>query len=331
VTLQRERILNGPLLSGSLYPKKQATVRAELTGSVEEVNAELGQPVKKGEVLARMSAQAQRAAVESAQSTVSAAEQDTQDTNRQLERAESLFKEGALTPRDHELAKNAALSAQARLADARARLAAMQEQLKITTVRAPLDGVVSQRSVHAGDVVTPSTALFTVIDPSSMRLEGSVPSDALPALATGKAVEFRVRGYPNQTFSGAIERIAPAADPVTRQITLLVSIPNPGGKLLAGLFAEGRVTSESREALVAPASAVETSGSSASVLCVRNGRVEKLPVTVGLRDELSERMELTGDVREGDVLITGAARSIPPGTLVQLARTQAPANAVQMQ
>jgi RND family efflux transporter MFP subunit len=323
VALQRERILNGPLLSGSLYPKIQATVRAELSGSVEEVSADLGQPVKKGEVLARMADHVQRAAVQSTQSLVSSAEQEAQDAARQVERAETLFTAGAMTARDQEQVKNVATAAQARLADARARLAAAQEQLKITTVRAPLDGVVSQRAVHAGDVVTPSTPLFTIIDPSSMRLEASVPSDALPALAPGKAVEFRVRGYPQQTFTGTIDRIAPAADPVTRQLTLLVSIPNPGGKLIAGLFAEGRVTSESREALVAPAMAVDASGSGASVLCIRNGRVEKIPVTVGLRDELTERMEVIGDVREGDILITGAARSIPPGTLVQLERTQA--------
>jgi multidrug efflux pump subunit AcrA (membrane-fusion protein) len=75
--------------------------------------------------------------------------------------------------------------------------------------------------------------LFTVVDPRSMRLEGSVPAADLGALRIGAPVRFTVSGYPGRTFDGTIQRINPAADPVTRQVPVVVSIPNDGGVLVA--------------------------------------------------------------------------------------------------
>ena len=85
--------------------------------------------------------------------------------------------------------------------------------------------------------------MFRIIDPSSMRLEASVPSEDLSILRVGANVDFTVRGY-DRSFTGRIERIAPQADPTTRQVPIYVAIPNPGGRLVAGLFAEGRVVSQ---------------------------------------------------------------------------------------
>ena len=89
-----------------------------------------------------------------------------------------------------------------------------------------------------------------------MRLEASVPSDQLSAITIGATVNFQVRGYPGQTFAGRIERISPMADPVTRQVPIFVTIPNTQGRLVAGLFAEGRVVQEVKQALVVPLTAV---------------------------------------------------------------------------
>ena len=107
-------------------------------------------------------------------------------------------------------------------------------------------GVVSKRAVNAGDVATMGTELYTIIDPSSMRLEAAVPSEQIGAVRVGAPVSFEVRGYPDQTFEGRVERISPAADAATRQVPIFVQIPNASGRLVAGLFAEGRVTREER-------------------------------------------------------------------------------------
>jgi len=173
--------------------------------------------------------------------------------------------------------------------------------------------------VNAGDVVSPGTELYEIIEPATMRLDASVAPDDLSVIAPGKPVDFEVRGYPGQKFAGKIARVAPAADPVTRQIQVLVDIPNPGGKLVAGLYAEGRVAVEKREALTAPLSAIDASGDQPSVLRVKNGIVERIVVAVGLRDERAEIVEITNGLAVGDVLLLArATKNVAPGAKVQL-------------
>ena len=150
-----------------------------------------------------------------------------------------------------------------------------------------------------------------------MQLEASVPSEDLAALKVGAVVDFNVRGY-EQTFHGKIERIAPQADPTTRQVRIYVTIPNVGGRLVAGLFAEGRVVNQAATGLILPQSALNLDANEAWVLRVADGKTERVPVTVGLTDPRTERVLLTSGVSDSDTLLQGSSRSIPPGTPVQL-------------
>ena len=316
VTVTASEIRTGPLLSGELRAAREATVRAKMAGSVLEVRVEEGQPVQRGAVIARIEARPLQDALLSSQSAVRSAEQSLAVAEREADRTASLVKGGALAERDLELARTAVAGSQAQLADARARLASVRQLLDDAVVTAPINGVVSGRPVNAGDVVSPGTPLVTIIDPSSMRLEASVQSESLASLTPGAPVEFEVRGYPGQTFDAHIERIAPSADPVTRQVTIFVDVPNTRGQLVAGLFAEGRVTSESRRALMVPSTAVDTGGQNPWVLRLKDGKAERVPVQTGLRDDRTERVEILSGVAAGDVLLTGAARAVTPGTPV---------------
>jgi len=225
----------------------------------------------------------------------------------------------ALAERELEGARNAAIAARAQRDDAQSRLASAKKAMDDTVVRSPLDGIVARRHVSAGDVVSPGRELYTIIDPSSMRLEASVASEQIAQIRVGAPVAFEIRGYPGQTFEGRIERISPMADPVTRQVPIFVGIPNAGGRLVAGLFAEGRVLREVKRALVVPATAVNEPRSGAPwVLRVRDGRAERVEVSLGLRDPQTERVELTWGVAEGDVLLVGAAQGMTPGTPVKV-------------
>ena len=314
--VEREELRTGPLVSGQLSAEREATVRAEVGGSLVQMTHEEGQPVKRGAVLARIAARDLSDAVASARVEVQSAEAALKLARSEASRTESLVQGGALAQRDLENAQNAVVTAQSQLAAARARLSSAQTQLGDTVVRAPLSGVISDKAANAGDVVSPGTALYTVIDPSSMRLEASVPADEIGALQPGVPVEFTVRGYAGQTFTGQIERISPAADPATRQVPIFVSIPNVSGRLIAGLFAEGRVESEVRQGLVVPATALDETLGSPVVTRVRDGRAERVDVKIGIRDRDTERVEILSGLTEGDVVLIGAARSVTPGTAV---------------
>jgi RND family efflux transporter MFP subunit len=227
-----------------------------------------------------------------------------------------------------ESATRAADAARAQLANARAQLASAEKALDATRVTAPFSGIVSERAVGAGDVVAPGTAMFTIVEPSTMRYEASVPAERLGDVRVGAPVRFHVSGYPERQFDGRITRVNPVADPSTRQVRLLVSVPNTGGQLVGGLFAEGRVSSRSIETLVVPEAAVDQRGVTPTVYRVSGGKVERVTVTMGLHDQQTERVELTSGVAVGDTLLTGAAQGVTPGSPVTIGKVQdAPAAA----
>ncbi|HEV8632358.1 MAG TPA: efflux RND transporter periplasmic adaptor subunit, partial [Thermoanaerobaculia bacterium] len=321
------RLSTGPVISGSLEAEKEATVAAEVSGPVLATAAEEGQPVAAGALLARLDDRALREALLSAQSAMRSAEQQVTVARRNAERAETLLQGGAIPERDAETARWNVTSAQATLADARSRASFASEQVKKTVVHAPFRGIVSKKSVSPGDTVQPGTALYTVVDPTRMRLVAHVPAEGIAALQVGTPVEFTVAGLPGQRFTGRVERINPLADPATRQVEIHVALPNVEGRLVGGLYAEGRVSTAAREALAVPAAAIDRSLGQPAVLRVSADRVERVPVSLGIVDEDAEKVEVRSGVTAGDIVLVGAARAITPGAkvIVQGSGAAAPA------
>jgi RND family efflux transporter MFP subunit len=311
-------LATGPMLSGALVPETSAQVRAEVAGPVLQVYAEEGQPVRKGQVLARIDDAALREAQLSARAAHRSAESSAQLARRNAERAARLSGAGAIAERELEQARLAATSAEGALADARARLVAAERQLAKATVRAPFGGVVAEQGANAGDVVQPGALLYTIVDPASMRLEASVPASDVASLEVEMPVSFTVSGYEGRTFEGRVTRINPAADPATGQVPITVAIPNRGGSLVAGLFAEGRVATVEKRALAVPASAIDERGMSPSVLKLRSARVERVPVSVGIRDDARELVEVSGAIAVGDTVLLGAAQGVAEGAVVRV-------------
>ncbi|MFI5310758.1 MAG: efflux RND transporter periplasmic adaptor subunit [Gemmatimonadales bacterium] len=309
---------SGPEISGQLVAERTASIRAEVGGAVVAVLIEPGVRVSKGTVLARVDDSAIRDAWLSAKSAVTQAQLAADIAARDEKRAERLLAAGAIAENALEVAKRNDLGGQAQLDDAKARLASAQKNLDNTVIKSPYDGIVSERQVNAGDIVGPGTPLFTVVDPSTMRLEGAVPADQLGAVRTGAPVKFAVTGYPGRSFEGRITNVYPSADPQTRQVRLFVRIPNAGNGLVAGLYATGRVASTTRQALTAPLTAVDQRGIKPAVLRLKNGKPERVEVTLGMSDEGTERVEITSGVATGDTLLVGAAQGITPGTPVKV-------------
>jgi RND family efflux transporter MFP subunit len=185
-------------------------------------------------------------------------------------------------------------------------------------VLAPYAGVVADRYVNPGDIVAPGTPLFSLVDPSTMRLEAAVPASELGMVRVGARVTFTVTGYPGRSFEGRISSVNPQADPQTRQVRLFVRIPNAGQRLVAGLFAEGRVAAEERSTLTVPATAVDQRGLTPEVVRLRNGIVERVSVTLGARDAATESVEITAGLSAGDTVLVGAALGISPGTKLRV-------------
>lgn len=316
--VQKSMITSGPAISGTLVADRTASIRAEVAGSVVAVLLDPGAPVSKGTPLVRIDDTVVRDAFLSARSGVTQASMGADIAKREQERAEKLLAAGAIAQSAVEQARRAALGAVASLDDAKARLASAQKNLDNTVVKAPYDGVVSERQVNPGDVVAPGAPLMTVVDPSTMRLEGAVPADQLGAVRVGAPVTFSVTGYPGRTFTGTISNIYPSADPGTRQVRLFARIPNAGRGLVAGLYATGRVANITHDGIVVPATAVDLRGLKPIAVRLRGGKTERVEVTLGTRDDATERVEITTGVAVGDTLLLGAAQGITPGTPLRI-------------
>jgi RND family efflux transporter MFP subunit len=316
--VQSEEIRSGPAISGTLTPLEQATVRAEVGGAVLQTMVEQGQPVSRGQPLARIDDATLRETELSARAAVTTAQNSADVAKRQVDRNQALLKAGAIAERDMELATNQYTAAQAQLANARALLANAQKQLNKTTIVAPFTGIVSERQVSAGDVVQPGGAMFTIVNPATMRLEASVPANELAEVRLGEPVDFTVNGYPSRHFTGKITNINPVADPTTRQVRIIASIPNSGNVLVGGLFADGHVASEVRTAPVVPAAAVDERGLKPFVMQIKNGMVKKTEVELGIHDAATETVEIRSGLVPGDTILLGAARGISEKTPVKV-------------
>ena len=309
---------SGPTVSGALMPEREAAVRAQVGGSVLQTYADQGQAVKAGQTLARIEAGGLQDVFLSARAGVTAASNNADIARRELARSEKLLAAGAIAERDIEQARRSAIAANAGLADARARLATAQKQVGNTVITAPISGVVSDRQVSIGDVVQPGAMLFSVVDPSSMRLEGSVPAEQLSQVRIGAPVTFTVNGYPGRSFGGKVTRVNPTADPATRQVRIVISIPNAEGRLVGGLFANGRLASQSHSGMIVPISAVDSRSNVPAVFRIKAGKVERVAVQLGLRDDGAEKIEIASGVQVGDTLLIGAAQGITAGTIVKV-------------
>lgn len=326
VTLGRENIViaeqrelkNGPAISGALSPTREATVRAEVSGTVLRNLLQRGQHADSGVLVIRIDDAGIRDAYASAKSNLATAQSSLELAKRNADRSAALANAGAIADRDLESSRLAVENAQAVVAEAQSRVAAAEKQLAKTEVRAPFTGILSETMAKEGDVVLPGNPLFTLIDPASMQLEASVPVSALTKLRVGMPVEFGVSGYEGRNFKGRIDRINPTADPATRQVRIYVTIPNLGGVLVAGLYADGRVAIETKEALAAPFTAIDTRGTGPAVMRLRGSKVERVPVEPGLRDEAAEWVEIQGNVAAGDTLLLGTAQGLTEGTIARV-------------
>jgi RND family efflux transporter MFP subunit len=325
LTIESNALASGPVITGSIQPERRADLRAEVGAVVLQVLKENGEAVKKGDVLVRLDETSIRDSLTSAEEASRAAQQSLAQAERMHERNTTLRASGMVSTQaleDAEIRRNNALSD---LSAARSRLVAARQQLSRTTVRAPFDGIVSERKVSNGDTAQVGKELIKVIDPSSMRFEGLVSADKIGEVKVGQPVLFRVNGYPGQNFSGKIKRVDPAANAVTRQVEVLVEFAEAAQPRVAGLYAEGRVESKTTTSLMVPPSALVQAGDNNYVWRVKGGAVAKVPLTLGARDERSGRWQVLSGLAAGDTIVRVPGSGFKEGQKVVFAAPKAAA------
>jgi membrane fusion protein, multidrug efflux system len=280
---------------------------------------ENGDPVLRGDVLVRLDPTAIRDSLMAAEASARAATQAFEQSERQYQRMVKMREMGMLAAQQFEDVEIQRNSAQSENEAARTRVVSARQQLARTQVRAPFDGVVSDRKVSAGDTAAIGKELMKVIDPTSMRFEGRVSADNVGQLARGQRVHFRVHGFADTDFSGTVTRVNPAANATTRQVEVLVSFDDPRqAPGVAGLYVEGRVETGSAQTLTIAAASIVRDGDTAFAWRVKDGVLQKVKLDLGARDARTGQYAVRSGLAEGDSVLRYPGSTLRDGQAAQL-------------
>ena len=318
----------GPVITGSIQPERRADLRAEVSAVVLQVAKDNGEAVRKGDLLVRLDDTAIRDSLASAEEAARASGQSFEQAERQFQRLRTLQLQGMSSMQameDSEIRRN---NAQSDLVAARSRVVAARQQMQRTAVRAPFDGVVSDRKVSAGDTAAIGKELLKVIDPASMRFEGLVSADRMHEIRTGQAVAFRVNGFGATDFTGTVKRVDAAANAATRQVEVLVALPPGQAPRIAGLYAEGQIASGVQRALMLPEASLVKEGDAAFVWRVAGNKVNKIKVQLGERDMRRGEYVVLAGLAEGEQILRNPGSTLVDGQKAERAapKVAAPAS-----
>ena len=312
------QLASGPVVSGSLQPERRADLRAEVAAVVLQVLKDNGEAVRAGELLVRLDDTAIRDSLGSAEEAMRAAQQAFDQSERQVQRLKTLQAQGMTSQQALEDAEVRRNNSQSDLVAAKARVVSARQQLQRTEVRAPFEGVVSERKASVGDTVQVGRELLKVIDPRSMRFEGLVSADRLQDLKLGQPASFRINGFSDRVFTGKVQRIDSAVNATTRQVAVVVVFDDPASApRVAGLFAEGRIEAGATQALSVPEALLVRAGDQAHVWRVQGQKLAKVSVRLGERDARSGEVLVLSGLNAGDQLVRHPGSQLADGQAVE--------------
>jgi RND family efflux transporter MFP subunit len=304
--------------NGNVAAWQEAVIGSESNGlRLQEVKVNVGDVVKKGEVLAVFDAAPVEADVAQAKAAVQEAEANAAAARADAKRARTLQGSGALSEQQITQYVTAERTAAARVASARATLAQQQLRLKYTKVVAPDAGLISARSATVGAVAGVGTEMFRMIRQGRLEWHAEVTAAELPRIRPGQKAVVQTAG--GKDVQGRVRTVAPTVDAQSRVALVYVDLPpalSANAPLKAGMFASGQFALGESAALTVPQQAVAVRDGFAYVFRLNaDGRVSQLKVTTGRR--LGDRVEVTGGLPADALVVTSGAGFLNDGDLVR--------------
>ncbi len=320
-------------LPGEFQPYLAVPIYAKLSGFVKRVAVDRGSTVKQGQVLVTLEAPEMLSQVAEAQSKAQAVSLQKAEAEAKLASAQTTYdrlKAASATPgvvaeNDVNVAQKTAEAAQALVRSyedsikaAQAQVQSVKDLQQYLTLKAPFDGVITERNVHPGALVGPGTGatpLLKLHQVSRLRLVVAVPEALVGAMVKGARVAFTVPAYPGETFYGVLNLVAHDLDEKTRSMPAELDVKNADLRLGAGMYPEVQwpVRRPQPSLLVSPTSIVTTTERT-FVIRVKNGVAEWVNVGRGAR--VGDLIEVFGALKEGDTIVRRGTDEIREGAKV---------------
>ncbi len=228
--------------SGDIHAEYEVKVFSKIPDRIERFFVDEGDPIKKGQVIARITATTIEQGVRQAEAALVAARAQEANLNVEYDRAKRLFSENAMSKQQYDAIQTQYEAAKAQAEQAQAGLISVKSQLKDAELTAPISGIIGQRFYEEGDMASPGMSVVSIVQMEKVKIVFNVTEEDLGKLAIGQEATIKVRSYIDQTFSGKVQKISPVLDPQTRMAKVEVLIDNPDYLLKPGMYAEVSVT-----------------------------------------------------------------------------------------
>jgi HlyD family secretion protein len=307
--------------NGNIVAWQEAIVGAEANGlRLNDIRVNVGDQVKKGQVLATFAADTSRADVTLLQANVAEAEAALAEAQANAARARSLQDSGALSAQQINQFLTAEKTASARVAAAKAQAQSSQLRLGFTRVLAPDDGVISSRTATVGSVVAPGQELFRLIRQNRLEWRGEVTASELPKVTAGQKVAITTPS--GQTVNGKVRIVAPTVDPQTRNAIAYVDLEKSTAAK-PGMFAKGEFDLALGKAIHVPQTAVVARDGFTYVMRVEgSNKVAQVKVQTARRN--GDRVEIRDGLKESDAIVASGAAFLTEGDTVRIVEAAQP-------
>jgi len=296
-------------VTGQVVPVFQAVLSSRIQGTIDELLVREGTPVVKGQMLVQLDNR-------DVQAELARATAEVENAKAHLDRIEILHAQDAVSKQEME---NAARTYKVAEANRKAALA----QLSYTVVKAPFDGVITEKKVEAGELASPGQPLLKMENPRQLRLEATVAEGDLKSVSRGDKISVIIDALDGRLLAGIVGQILPAGDPQTHTFTVKVDLPSAPG-LKTGMFGRFQLDKGTSRTILVPETAVVERGQMTSVFAVGSDRIARLRwIKAGRR--LDKQVEILSGVNVGESILLDAAQGVDGVSVTILDQTASPA------
>jgi membrane fusion protein, multidrug efflux system len=293
-------------LTGLIAADQRSEVTADTQGKVVAVLIERGQRVKMGQPVVQLDVRTAALSAREAQANLAAARAQKQLAEEECKRTQALLDKGAITRSEYDRQTTQCTATLQQVSAAQARADMISKSINDGLVRAPFDGLVTQKAVSPGEWVAPGRTLFTLVDDDPLKIELSVPEAAVPAIEVGQKVTLSAVAHKDKRYTATVSRIG---GEIGRTRSLIVEATlDPQQDLVPGMFAEAHVVIGQQDRPVVPEGAIVRDGRISYVFVAKDGELQKRIVQVGPETAPGMRAILK-ELNDGEKVVPGLSKT----------------------
>lgn len=319
----RQAMSQGIRRAGNIVAPAEVVVSTKVAGRLVSLETEDGRrleegvPVKAGSRIAKIEDRDHQARLDAAKAAVSAQEAGVKDARREFDRVDALFRKSITSQQERDVAEAVLEKAEASLAQAKAELAIAEINLDETTIRAPMDGVVSKRSVEPGTLLSVGNEIAVVTQTDPLRFQMDVPTTRFSSIKAGETpISIMVDAYPGEAIETVVSRVYPVADASTRTLRVEAQFANHGGRYVPGMYAVGSLALGLRDdVLCVPFDAMVRNGTEWIVYRVDGDVARAVHVTPGVRDDAV--VEVVAGLSDDDEIVLEGQHRLTDGARIR--------------